>query len=77
MIEPGDVDWANHDNNLDNSVGAVLSGDAAFRAVVDWVEARDCWDETAVIVTADHGHYLHITDPAALIPPQSDAGDSD
>ena len=22
MVEPGDVDWANHDNNLDNSIGA-------------------------------------------------------
>ncbi len=69
MIEPGDVDWANHDDNLDNSVGAVLSGDEAFRVVTSWVEKRSAWHETVVIVTADHGPYLCITDPQALVPP--------
>jgi alkaline phosphatase len=73
MIEAGDVDWANHDDNLDNSVGAVLSGDAAFRAVVEWVDEHRAWDETAVIVTADHGHYLHISEPAALVCPEMPA----
>ncbi len=66
MIEAGDVDWANHDNNIDNSVGAVLSGDAAFRAVVDWVEARQAWDDTVVILTADHGHYFQLREPATI-----------
>jgi alkaline phosphatase len=70
MIEAGDVDWANHDDNLDNSVGAVLNGDAAFRAVVEWVDEHRAWEQTAVIVTADHGHYLHISDPAALDSPE-------
>ena len=67
MVEPGDVDWGNHDNNLDNAIGAVHSGDDAFRAVVQWVEANNAWAETAVIVTADHGHLLVLEDPAALI----------
>ncbi|MBW3597274.1 MAG: alkaline phosphatase, partial [Planctomycetes bacterium] len=66
MVEPGDVDWANHDNNLDNSIGAVLSGDDAFCAIIEWVEARDAWDDTAVIVTADHGHFLVLERPEAL-----------
>lgn len=69
MVEAGDVDWANHDDNLDNSIGAVLSGDDAFRAITDWVEARDAWRETAVIVTADHGHFLVLEDPQRLIVP--------
>ncbi len=75
MVEAGEVDWANHDDNLDNSIGAVISGDAAFRAVADWVEKHDCWRETAVILTADHGHYFHLTDPQALLiaPPPSGA----
>ncbi|MHB8736689.1 MAG: alkaline phosphatase, partial [Terriglobales bacterium] len=68
MVEAGDVDWANHDDNLDNSIGAVLSGDAAFQAIVEWVEARSGWNETAVIVTADHGHYLVLARPEALLP---------
>lgn len=68
MIEAGDVDWANHDNNLDNSIGAVLSGDAAFSTLTEWIESNGGWDDTAVIVTADHGHYLVIEKPEALIP---------
>lgn len=68
MVEAGDVDWANHDDNIDSSIGAVLSGDDAFRAIADWVERRDCWDETALIVTADHGHFFVLDDPEALIP---------
>jgi alkaline phosphatase len=73
MVEAGDVDWANHDNNLDNSIGAVHSGDEAFRVIADWAERRGCWDETLVLITADHGHLLVIEQPEALVPP-ADAG---
>ena len=66
MIEAGDVDWANHANNLDNSIGAVLSGEQAFVKVMEWVDENDVWDQTAVIVTADHGHYLVIDAPDAI-----------
>ena len=66
MIEAGDVDWASHNNNIDDSIGAVFSGESAFEAVTEWIEANSDWNETAVIVTADHGHYLVITDPEAL-----------
>lgn len=68
MVEAGDVDWANHDNNLDNSIGAVNSGDHAFRVITDWVEKHSNWNETAVIVTADHGHYFWLDRPEGLIP---------
>lgn len=67
MVEAGDVDWANHDNNIDNSIGAVLSGDAAVKAITDWVEKHSSWDETVMIVTADHGHYLWLEKPEVLI----------
>lgn len=66
MVEAGDVDWANHDDNLDSSIGAVFSGDDAFRAITEWIEARNCWDQTALIVTADHGHMLVLDDPEAI-----------
>lgn len=66
MIEAGDVDWANHANNLDNSIGAVLSGDEAFVKVMDWVDENNAWDHTAVIITADHGHYLVIDHPEKI-----------
>jgi len=69
MIEAGDVDWANHDNNIDNSVGAVISGDDAIRAITAWAEKNRCWDRTALIITADHGHYLVLETPEALATP--------
>jgi alkaline phosphatase len=75
MIEAGDVDWANHANNLDDSAGAVFSGDDAFRAVTDWIEQQDAWDDAAVIVTADHGHYFVLTDPQALLPGNKVSGE--
>lgn len=68
MVEPGDVDWANHSNNIDNSIGAVLSGEAAFSTVTNWVEANGGWNDTAVFVTADHGHYLVLEKPEVLLP---------
>lgn len=67
MVEAGDVDWANHANNIDNSIGAVLSGDAAFKAVVEWIESKQAWDSTAVILSADHGHYFNLVDPSVLV----------
>lgn len=68
MVEAGDVDWANHSNNIDNSIGAVLSGEAAFSTVTDWVEANGGWKDTVVFVTADHGHYLVLEKPEVLLP---------
>jgi alkaline phosphatase len=72
MIEAGDVDWANHANNIDNSIGAVISGDNAFRATVDWIENHGGWDQTALILTADHGHYLMLDEPQRLVPSGND-----
>ena len=68
MVEAGDVDWANHDNNIDNSIGAVISGDEAVKVITDWVEKHSNWDESLLIVTADHGHYLVLDQPELLVP---------
>ena len=69
MVEAGDVDWANHDDNLDNSIGAVKSGDAAFQTIVNWVEQHSNWEDTLLIVTADHGHYLVLDRPELIVTP--------
>jgi alkaline phosphatase len=66
MIEAGDVDWANHSNNIDNSIGAVLSGEDAFEKLTTWIEANGGWNDTCLILTADHGHYLVLDKPEAL-----------
>ena len=67
MIESGDVDWANHDDNIDNSIGAVNSGDDAIKVITQWVEAKSNWNESLLIVTADHGHMLNLVKPELLI----------
>jgi alkaline phosphatase len=66
MVEAGDVDWASHANDIDSAIGAVKSGDAAFQAVVKWIERHDAWNDSVVIVTADHGHLFVLDDPAAF-----------
>jgi len=66
LVEAGDVDWAAHDANIDNTIGAVISGDEAVKVVTDWVEVNSNWNESLLIVTADHGHYLVIVDPEGL-----------
>ncbi len=66
MVEAGDVDWANHGNNIDNSIGAVLSGDHAFQKLTNWIETHGGWDDTCLILTADHGHYLVLDRPEAF-----------
>lgn len=67
FVEAGDVDWALHDNNLDCAVGAVFSGEAAVKTIIEWVEKNSNWDDSVLIVTADHGHYMVLDDPAALV----------
>lgn len=66
FIEAGDVDFALHKNNLDTAVGAVYSGEEAVKAVITWVEANSNWDDSVLVVAADHGHYLVIDDLPAL-----------
>lgn len=66
FVEAGDVDFALHKNNLDNAVGAVYSGEDAIRAIIAWVEANSNWDDSLMIVAADHGHYLVLDDLAAI-----------
>jgi alkaline phosphatase len=66
FIEAGDVDFALHGNNLDNAIGAIHSGEAAVANVVHWVETHSNWDDSLLIVSSDHGHYLVLDDPQTL-----------
>jgi alkaline phosphatase len=58
MVEGGDIDWAAHDNNLDNLIGATLDFDKAVGSVIAWINANGGWADNEIIVTADHDHYL-------------------
>jgi len=54
MIEAGAVDWANHANQPDRMIEEQSDFLRALDAVAAWVDSQSNWDETLVILTADH-----------------------
>ncbi|MDC7218901.1 MAG: alkaline phosphatase [Spirochaetales bacterium] len=58
MIEGGAVDWAAHDNKGDRLIEEERAFNDAVEEVVSWIEERSGWDNSLLIVTADHetGH---------------------
>jgi alkaline phosphatase len=54
MIEGGAVDWAGHANQSGRMVEEEMDFNRAVEAVTDWVKHNSNWQETVVIVTADH-----------------------
>jgi len=54
MVEGGAVDWAGHDMEAGRMIEEQIDFNKAVEAVVDWVGKHSTWDETLVIVTADH-----------------------
>lgn len=54
MIEGGAIDWSGHANNSATSIEETLEFSRAVDAVVNWVETKSSWNDTLVIVTADH-----------------------
>ncbi len=58
MVEGGDIDWASHDDNMDNLIGTVKDFDRAVGTTIDWINKNGGWQKNLLIVTADHDHYL-------------------
>jgi alkaline phosphatase len=54
LVEGGAVDWANHANHMARMIEEQVDFTHAIEAVVQWVDAHSNWDETLLIVTADH-----------------------
>lgn len=54
MVEGGAVDWAGHSNYMNHLIEEQTDFNDSFNAVSKWVEENSSWDETLVIVTADH-----------------------
>ena len=68
MAEQGDIDWANHANDLPRMIGAVCSLDEAVRAIEAWVDEPGDdvdWSNTLLIVTADHATGIPRFSPSA------------
>ncbi len=54
MVEGGAIDWAGHANQTGRDIEETLAFDEAVYAAIDWVEANSSWQDTLLIVTADH-----------------------
>jgi alkaline phosphatase len=54
MVEGGAVDWAAHSNQSGRVIEEQIDFNHAIEAVIAWVEKHGGWNETLVIVTADH-----------------------
>jgi len=54
MVEGGAVDRASHGNNLGKMIEEQMDYNAAVQTVVNWVNANSNWNDTLLLVTADH-----------------------
>jgi alkaline phosphatase len=54
MVEGGAVDWASHANQPGRMIEEQIDFNRSVEAVVEWVEENSSWNETLLIVTADH-----------------------
>jgi alkaline phosphatase len=54
MVEGGAVDWASHFNQGGRMIEEMNDFNRTVAAVISWVNNKSNWNETMVIVTADH-----------------------
>lgn len=64
LVEGGAIDFANHANNLNQSIGETLGFDEAVATVLEWIGKHGGWQENLLIITADHDTgYMHDVKP--------------
>jgi alkaline phosphatase len=54
MIEGGAIDWASHANVAGRLVEEQVDFNETIESVIEWVENNSSWEETLLIITADH-----------------------
>lgn len=54
MIEGGAIDWTGHANDSVRNIEETQDFNASVETAVQWVEENSSWDETLLVVTADH-----------------------
>ncbi len=47
---------------MDNFLGTFRDIDESVEVTIDWIEENGGWEENLLIVTADHDHYMTLTD---------------
>jgi alkaline phosphatase len=64
MIEGGAVDWTAHANESGRLIEEMDDFNKSIEAVIRWIDTSSNWNETLVIITADH-ETGHITGPGS------------
>ncbi|WP_158685219.1 alkaline phosphatase [Microbacterium halophytorum] len=54
MVEGGAIDWTGHANDSERNLEETRDFDDAVDTAIEWIEENSSWDETLMIVTADH-----------------------
>lgn len=54
MIEGGAVDWASHSNISSRMIEEEIAFNNVVKSVINWIETNSSWEETLLIITADH-----------------------
>lgn len=54
MVEGGAIDWASHSHQADRLIEEQTDFNKAIEAAVKWVETYSSWEETLIVITADH-----------------------
>jgi alkaline phosphatase len=58
FVEAGAVDWAMHELQFGRMIEEMSQFNRSVEAAVEWVEANGGWDETLLVISADHDHML-------------------
>lgn len=69
MIEAGAIDWASHENNSVRLIEELVDMEETVKAVVNWIETESSWNNTLLVVTADH-------ETGYITGPESDRGEA-
>lgn len=67
MIEGGAIDWAAHSNLSGRMIEEEIDFSKTVETVCKWIETHGGWDETLLIVTADH-ETGYLTGPGSAAP---------
>ncbi|WP_257160171.1 alkaline phosphatase [Corynebacterium cystitidis] len=54
MVEGGAIDWAGHANTIGRDIEETIDFNEAVEVAIQWVEEHSSWEETLLVVTADH-----------------------
>jgi len=67
VLEQGDIDWANHDNDYGWMIGAMWDLENAAITVIEFVDSNPLldWEDTMIILTSDHSNGYMRLDPAS------------